>query len=139
MSNFYFDFQYILQLIYQLIFFALTVLIIQIFTNITWFITFILAITRISNRSLSHTPLPINSLHSHLPLSSFYHLLWHMLASNLHLHLPVWCHSVSCFISSWHWIKYFNIQIFNNIQNTQFCIWIIDIVATTAAFTCFNA
>ena len=53
---------------------------------------------------LSHTPLSINYLHSHLHLSSFQHcLLLQTLASNPHLHLNVSCHSnVSCFISSWH-------------------------------------
>ena len=39
---------------------------------------------------LSHTPLSINSLHSHLHLSSFQRcLLLQRLASGLHLHLQV--------------------------------------------------
>ena len=43
--------------------------------------------------------LSINSLHSHLHLSSFQRcLLLQMLASNLHLHLYVSCHSV-CLVS----------------------------------------
>ena len=48
---------------------------------------------------LSHTPLSINSLHSHLHLSSFQHcLLLQTLASNLHSHLHVSCHSL-CLVS----------------------------------------
>ena len=88
---------------------------------------------------LSHAPLSINSLLSYLNLSSFQRcLLLQTLSSNPHLHLHVSCHSMSYFISSWHQIKYFNIQIFNNIGNIQFCRWIIDIITTTTAFTCFN-
>ena len=47
----------------------------------------------------SHTPLLINSLHSHLHLSSSYCcLLLQMLASNLHFYLHVSCHSL-CLVS----------------------------------------
>ena len=45
---------------------------------------------------LLHTPLSINSLHSHLHLSLFQrYLLLQKLASNLHLHLQFPCHSMS--------------------------------------------
>ena len=47
---------------------------------------------------LSHSPLSINSLHSHLHLSSFQRcLLLQTLASNLHLHLHVSCHFMCLF------------------------------------------
>ena len=42
---------------------------------------------------LSHTPLSINYLHSHLHLSSFHRcLLLQIILSNLHIHLQVSCH-----------------------------------------------
>ena len=48
---------------------------------------------------LSHLPLSINSLHSHLHFSLLEHcLLLQILASNLHLHLQVSCHSI-CYVS----------------------------------------
>ena len=48
---------------------------------------------------MSHTPLSINYLHSHLHLSSFQRcLLLQTLASNLHLHLHVSCDSL-CLVS----------------------------------------
>ena len=48
---------------------------------------------------LTHIPLSINSLHSHLHLASFHLcLLLRTLASNLHLHLQVLCHSI-CLVS----------------------------------------
>ena len=48
---------------------------------------------------LSHTPLSVNYLHSHLHLSSFERsLLLQAFASNLHLHLHVSCHFM-CLIS----------------------------------------
>ena len=48
---------------------------------------------------LSHKPLSINFLHSHLHLPSFQRcLLLQTLASNLHLHLNVLCHSM-CLVS----------------------------------------
>ena len=54
---------------------------------------------RFQINSLSHIPLSINSLHSHLHLSSFHlWLLLKTLASNLHLHLQVLCHSI-CHVS----------------------------------------
>ena len=44
---------------------------------------------------LLHLPLPINSLHWHLQLSSFQRcLLLQMFASNLHLHLQISCHFI---------------------------------------------
>ena len=43
---------------------------------------------------------------------------------------------MSCFISSK--IKYFDIYVFYNIRDTNFCIRIIDIITTTTTFTCFN-
>ena len=50
---------------------------------------------------LSHIPLSINSLGSHLHLSLFQHcLLLQTLAPNLHLHLDVSCYFISCFIIS---------------------------------------
>ena len=48
--------------------------------------------------SLLHTPLPINSLHSNLHLSSLQRcLLLQILASDLHLHLYFSCHSMALF------------------------------------------
>ena len=50
---------------------------------------------------LSHTPLSINSLHSHLHLSLFYLcLVLQIILSNLNMHLQVSCHFMSRFISS---------------------------------------
>ena len=47
---------------------------------------------------LSHTPLSINSLHSHLHLSSFQRcLLLQTFLSKVHLHLQVSCHSICLF------------------------------------------
>ena len=44
---------------------------------------------------LSHTPLSINSLHSHLHLSLSHRcLLLKIILSNLHMHLQVSCHSI---------------------------------------------
>ena len=54
---------------------------------------------RFQKNPLSHIPLSINSLHSHLHLSSFHLcLLLQRLASNLHLRLQVLCHSI-CLVS----------------------------------------
>ena len=65
----------------------------------TWFITFTLTITWIPNKPLFHISLSINSLLSHLHLSSFQRcLLLQKLTSNLHLHLHVSCHSI-CLVS----------------------------------------
>ena len=48
---------------------------------------------------LSHTPLSINSLHSHLHLSSFHRcLLLQIILSNLHIHLHDSCHFM-CLVS----------------------------------------
>ena len=48
---------------------------------------------------LSNIPLLINSLHSHLHLSSFHLcLLLQTLAVNLHMHLQVSCH-IMCLVS----------------------------------------
>ena len=48
---------------------------------------------------LSHTPLSINSLHSHLHLYSFQCcLLLQIIPSNLRIHLQVSCHSI-CLVS----------------------------------------
>ena len=48
---------------------------------------------------LPHTPLSINSLHSHLHLFLFQRcLLLQTIASNLHLHLHVSCHCI-CLVS----------------------------------------
>ena len=45
--------------------------------------------------TLSHVPLSINSLHSHLHLSLFYFcLLLHIILSNLHMHLHFSCHFI---------------------------------------------
>ena len=50
----------------------------------------------IHQHPLLHTPLSVNSLHSHLHLSLFQRcLLLQTFASNLHLHLHVSCHSMS--------------------------------------------
>ena len=48
---------------------------------------------------LSHTPLSINSLHSHVHLSSFHRcLLLQIILSNLHIHLYDSCHFM-CLVS----------------------------------------
>ena len=48
---------------------------------------------------LLHTPLSINSLHSHLHLSSFHRcLLLQIILSNLHIHLHDSCHFI-CLVS----------------------------------------
>ena len=88
---------------------------------------------------LSHTYLSINSVYSHLHISSFQRcLLLQTLASNLHFHLHVSCHFM-CLVSSVFDIRLNALTFkFNNIRNTYFCTWIVDIVATTTAFTCFN-
>ena len=50
---------------------------------------------RFQTDPLSHTPLSITFFHSHLYLSSFQRcLLLQTLASNLHLHLHISCHSM---------------------------------------------
>ena len=104
----------------------------------TWFITFQLLGFQIN--PLSHTPLSINSLHSQFTfafafIQTFFVITNTCIKSTFAFtsFMPIY---VSCFISSWHKIEHF--KVFYNIRNTQFCMWIIDIVATTAAFTCFN-
>ena len=84
-------------------------------------------------------PLSINSLHSHLHLLSFQRcLLLQTLPSNLHLHLHVSCHSI-CLVSLVLDIRLNTLTFtFLTILGTQFCMRIIDTVATTAAFDCFN-
>ena len=48
---------------------------------------------------LSHTPLSINSLHSHIHLSLFHHcLLLQIIFSDLHMHLHESCHFM-CLVS----------------------------------------
>ena len=75
------QFQYILQLISQLIFSKLTIFIVQILTNITWYITYTFIIN-----PLSHIPLSINYLHSHCHLSLFHLcLLLQTLSSSVHI------------------------------------------------------
>ena len=46
---------------------------------------------------------------------------------------------MSCFISSWHKIKYFHVTLFNGIRNTQFWIWITSIITTTSSLIYLNA
>ena len=92
-------FHCILQLIYQLHFFYIynfySVNILQ--HHMIYHIHSLLLGFQIN--PLSHIPLSINSLHSHLHLSSFHLcLLLQTLESNLHLHLQVSCHSI-CHIS----------------------------------------
>ena len=80
-------FYYTLQVIYQLFYFY-----------IYSFYSLKILLCRIIN-PLSHIPFSVNSLHSHLHLSSFHLcLLLQTLTSNLHLHLQVLCHSV-CLVS----------------------------------------
>ena len=71
----------------------------QFFPTLTFFIIQILAHSDLLGFQiypLSHTPLSINSLHSHLHLSSFQRcLLLQTFASSLHLHLHVSCHFMS--------------------------------------------
>ena len=72
---------------------TLTIRIIEIFTNITRFLTFAITNTRIKKYPSLHTPLSINSLYSHLHLSSFHRcLLSQIILSNLHIHLQVSFH-----------------------------------------------
>ena len=132
-------FQCNLQLIYQLIFFYIYSFhslnthqrhkIYRIYTHF-----------RFQIDPLSHTPLLINSLHSHLHLSSFQRcLLLETLAGSLHLHLPVSCHS-DCFVLLVLGIrlntltfKFFAISGTHNVAYR-----LIDVVETTTAFTYFN-
>ena len=73
---------------------------------------------------LSHTPLLINSLHSHLHLFLFQCcLLLQTIGFNLHSHLHVSCHFI-CLVSLVFGIK-LNTY---NIRNTYFCIRIINII-----------
>ena len=66
--------------------------------------------------SLSHVPQSINSLHSHLHLSSFYLcLLLQTLAFNLQLHLQALCYSI-CLVSLFFDIKYFKSYRLNNLK-----------------------
>ena len=69
--------------------------------------------------SLLCLPLSINSLHSHLHLSLFQgYTSLQILASNLHLHLQVSCHSM-CLVSLLLDIRLNTlILVFNNIRNT---------------------
>ena len=101
--HFYQYFHYILQLIYQLTFFYT-----YNYYNLN-FHNYIFTYYNLSNshskllgfriNPLLHIPLSINSLHSHLHLSSVHIcLLLQTLASNLHLHLQVLCYSI-CLIS----------------------------------------
>ena len=91
------QFHYTLPQVYQLFFSTLTIFIIQILTNIIWFITLILTITGLPN--ISHTSLWIHCLHSHQHLSSFQPcLLLETLAPNQHLHFHVSCHFM-CLVS----------------------------------------
>ena len=76
-------------------------------------------------------------MHLHQHLSSFQRcLLLQTLLSSIHLHLQVSCYSM-CLVLLVLDIK-LNTLTFYNIRNTQFCIWIVDIMTTTTAFTCFN-
>ena len=102
-KKFYFHqyFHYILQLIYQLTFF---------YTYKFYSLNISMASHNLSHSQsqllgfkinpLSHIPLSINSLHQHLHLSLFQcYLLLQTLSFNIHFHLQVSCHSVSCFIT----------------------------------------
>ena len=82
---------------------------------------------------LSHTPLSINSLHSHLHLSLFQRcLLLQTLAPNVHSHLHVLRHSM-CLVSLVLdiWLNNLTFKFFYNISNTKFCIWLVGIITTT--------
>ena len=69
---------------------TLTKCIIEIFPNIVWFITFLFTIIGFKTNRLSHIPLSINYLHSHLHLSLFQRfLLLKTRASSLNLHLKI--------------------------------------------------
>ena len=98
LQSFYFHqyFHYILQLIYQLFsfdtynFYNLSILLHHMIYHV--YIGFQI-------NPLSHIPLSINSLHSHLHLSLLHLLLLlQTLSSSLHLHLEVSCHSI-CIVS----------------------------------------
>ena len=93
-----------------------------------------LTITRIPNKSFITYAFVNQIFYSkHLLLC----LLLQTLASNLHLHLQVSCKSV-CLVSFVLEIRLNTLMchLFYNIRNTQFRIWIIDVVTTTTAFTC---
>ena len=85
-------------------------------------------------------PLLNNSLHSHLHLSPFHrYLLLQTLASNLHLHLHVSCHCM-CLVSFVLNIR-LNTLTFKFLTKSgthNFFVWIVDVVTTTTAFTCFT-
>ena len=104
-------FHYFLQLIYQLTFFYT-----HIFFNLNI----------LQHHIIYHT--------SHLHLPSFHLcLLLQTLASNLHLHLQVLCHSI-CLV-----LLVLDIYVFNGIRNTYFNLWVINGIATAFAFIYCNA
>ena len=58
---------------------------------------------------------------------------------NLHSQLQVSCHSMRLVsLVPVTRLNTLTFKFFYNIRNTQFCTWIVDIVTTTTAFTCFN-
>ena len=78
---------------------------------------------------------------SHLHLSSLQRFLsLQALPFSLHLHLHISCHSMCLVLLVIDFrLNTLTFKFFYSIRNTQFCMWIIDVVATTAAFIYFNA
>ena len=93
-------FQYILQLIYRLIFFLHLHISQSKYSTTSHHLSHLhLQLLEFQIDPLSNTPLSINSLHPHLHLSSFQRfLLLQTLAPNLHLKLHALCHSM-CHVS----------------------------------------
>ena len=88
--------------------------------------------------ALSHIHLSINSLNSHLYLSSFHlFLLLQTLALNLHMHLQVPC-QIMCLVSLILDIKLNTLTfMFLTVSRTQ-DLWIIDTITTSTTFIYFN-
>ena len=129
------QFQYILQLIYQLFFSKFTIFIVQILTNMTWYITY----TFIMN-PLSHISLSINYLHSHCHLSLFHLcLLLQTLSSSVHLLLHVSCHSI-CLVLLVVNIRLNTLRlIFLTTHNFAYRILLIMVNENTANYHCILA
>ena len=102
----------------------------------TWFITFSLTITRIPNKPF----IPSTFVNQFFAFTSKFIFISELLIINTaSIYSTFTCTSLMlrymfCSISSWYSIKYFTIHVFNNIRNTWFSIWIINIITTTTTF-----
>ena len=99
-------FQYILQLIYQVIFYALTIFIVQILPNIKQFVTFTLIITRILNQSfMTYTFIDLFfTLTPAFIIISTLFIITNTCVNSTFAFICFMLFYVSCFISSWHWM-----------------------------------